>query len=359
MSPPFPARYWHRRSDGRVVCDLCPQGCALAPGHTGRCGVRRATEQGLQLLVYGQASGLSVDPIEKKPLLHFLPGSAVLSFGTAGCNLSCCFCQNAALSRGRPEAVAHQRATPAQIARAARDLGCRSVAFTYNEPLVFLEYAIDVAAACHEQGLLTVAVTAGQVNAAPRAEFFRHMDAANVDLKALDERFYRDLCGGSLAAVLETLAYLHDETKVWLEITHLVIPGENDAPADLARLSQWVLDHLGPTVPLHFSAFHPDADLWHRPPTPPVTLRQARATARTLGVRHAYTGNVADDEGSSTWCHACGALLIGRRGFLVTSWALGPGGQCPTCGTPCAGCFDARPGTWGGSRRSIQLADHA
>jgi pyruvate formate lyase activating enzyme len=331
----------------------------LAAGHTGRCGVRQANAQGLQLQVYGRASGLSVDPIEKKPLLHFLPGSAVLSFGTAGCNLTCRFCQNAPLSRGRPATVPHQQAAPAQIARTAHELGCRSVAFTYNEPLVFFEYAIDVAAACHELGLLTVAVTAGQVNAAPRAEFFRHMDAANVDLKAIDDRFYRDLCGASLAPVLETLTYLRHETKVWLEVTNLVIPGENDAPADLARLSQWVVDHLGPTVPLHFSAFHPVGDLWHRPPTPPATLRQARATAHTLGVRYAYTGNVADGEGSSTWCHACGALLIGRRGFSVTSWALGPEGQCPTCGAHCSGRFEARPGTWGGGRRSIELSDGA
>ena len=267
-----PTKYWRRLDDGRVQCALCPRFCKLHEGQRGFCFVRACEGGQVVLTTYGRSSGFCVDPIEKKPLSHFLPGTPVLSFGTAGCNLGCKFCQNWDISKSRELDTLADAASPEAVALAARQLGCRSVAFTYNDPVIFHEYAIDVARACREQGIKTVAVTAGEVCAEPRAEFSRVMDAANVDLKAFSERFYREVCAGSLARVLETLQYLKHETSVWFELTTLLIPGENDSDAELNELTQWVVEKLGPDVPLHFSAFHPDHRMLDRPPTPPSTL---------------------------------------------------------------------------------------
>ncbi|MFA6110428.1 MAG: AmmeMemoRadiSam system radical SAM enzyme [Candidatus Latescibacterota bacterium] len=357
MSRPAPARYWHRLADGRVRCDLCPRHCALRPGQRGLCFVRAADEQGLVLTTYGRSSGFCVDPIEKKPLNHFLPGSAVLSFGTAGCNLTCKFCQNWHVTRSRQTDTLAEEATPEQIAQAARRLGCRSVAFTYNDPVIFLEYAVDVAAACRAAGIRTVAVTAGQICAEPRQEFFAAMDAANVDLKGFTDRFYRRLCGGALAPVLETLEYLRRETEVWLELTTLLIPGENDGDDELHALSAWVAERLGPDVPLHFTAFHPDWHLRDRPPTPPETLARARRIARSHGLRHVYTGNVHDPEGGSTWCHGCGRRVIDRDWYVLGDYGLDDQGRCTHCGTVCAGRFDGPAGTWGARRLPVRLGE--
>ena len=315
--------------DGRVQCDLCPRFCKLHEGQRGFCFVRACEGGQVVLTTYGRSSGFCVDPIEKKPLYHFLPGTPVLSFGTAGCNLGCKFCQNWDISKSREVDTLADAATPVAIARAARSLKCRSVAFTYNDPVIFHEYAIDVAEACRERGIRTVAVTAGEVCAEPRAEFYKVMDAANVDLKAFTERFYREVCAGSLRPVLETLRYLKHETSVWFEITTLLIPGENDSDAELDALTRWVVDELGPDVPLHFSAFHPDYRMLDRPPTPPATLRRAREIALGNGVRYAYVGNVHDPEADSTRCHQCGQLLIGRDWYTLTAWNLTPEGCCP------------------------------
>ena len=350
-----PRQYWHPLSDGRVQCDLCPRACRLHEGQRGLCFVRQRVADAVVLTTYGRSSGFCVDPIEKKPLDHFLPGTAVLSFGTAGCNLACRFCQNWDISRSRELDTLADSASPKAIAEAAVALGCRSVAFTYNDPVIFAEYAIDVADACHARGVQAVAVTAGYVNATPRAEFFAHMDAANVDLKAFREAFYRDVCAGHLAPVLETLEYLRQETAVWLEITTLLIPGLNDGDAELEELSRWIGEHLGPDVPLHFTAFHPDWKLRDRPPTPLATLQHARAIALANGVRHVYTGNCPDPRGQSTWCHACGALLIGRDGYALGAWGLTDAGRCARCDVPCAGVFEARPGTWGSRRLPVRL----
>jgi pyruvate formate lyase activating enzyme len=350
-----PTRYWHRLADGRVQCDVCPRHCRLHEGQRGLCFVRTREGDEIVLTTYGRSSGFCVDPIEKKPLYHFLPGTPVLSFGTAGCNLTCRFCQNWSISKSREMDTLADQASPEAIARAAEALGCRSVAFTYNDPVVFLEYAIDVAQACHERGIRTVAVTAGYMCAAPRAEFYRHMDAANVDLKGFTERFYREVSGGHLQPVLETLEYLKHETDVWFELTTLLIPGENDDAAEVDALSRWVAERLGPDVPLHLTAFHPDWKMLDRPPTPPATLSRARRIARGNGLRHVYTGNVHDPEGDSTWCSGCGTLLIGRDWYRLEEWRLGPDGRCRACRQACPGVFEPRPGAWGRRRLPVQL----
>ncbi len=348
-------KYWQPLKDGRVQCDLCPRHCKLHEGQRGFCFVRMNQGGQIVLTTYGRSSGFCIDPIEKKPLHHFLPGTAVLSFGTAGCNLGCRFCQNWDISKSREMDTLADGAAPETIARAAEALGCRSVAFTYNDPVIFHEYAIDVARACHARGLRTVAVTAGYVCPEPRAEFYAHMDAANVDLKAFSERFYRKICAGALAPVLDTLRYIYHETSTWLEITTLLIPGENDSDAELHALTEWIVTHLGPDVPLHFTAFHPDWKMRDRPPTPPATLRRARAIALKNGLRYVYVGNILDPEGQSTYCHTCGRLLIGRAGYRITAWHLDAQGRCPDCGTPCAGVFEAQPGHWGPRRRPVWL----
>jgi pyruvate formate lyase activating enzyme len=339
-------RFWHRLPDGRIQCDLCPRFCKLQENQRGLCFVRARRGDRMVLTTYGRSSGFCVDPIEKKPLNHFLPGTPVLSFGTAGCNLTCRFCQNWDISKARDFDRLTDQASPDAIAQAAVASGCRSVAFTYNDPVVFVEYAIDVAQACHAAGLKTVAVSAGYMCDAPRAEFYRHIDAANIDLKGFTESFYKRLCTGSLAPVLETLEYLKHETRVWLEITTLLIPGENDSPAEIEALSAWILEHLGPDVPLHFTAFHPDWKMLDQQPTPASTLKAARTIARGLGVRHVYTGNICDEATQSTYCHVCNSRLIGRDWYDITSWSLNGDARCKNCGTPCAGVFDDRPGKW-------------
>jgi pyruvate formate lyase activating enzyme len=350
-----PARYWHRLADGRIQCDLCPRYCRLNEGQRGLCYVRARSGDRMVLATYGRSSGFCIDPIEKKPLNHFLPGTPVLSFGTAGCNLTCKFCQNWDISKARAADRLQDLASPRAIAEAAVGSGCRSVAFTYNDPVIFLEYAVDVAEACRALGIRTVAVSAGYITAEPRVEFFRHMDAANIDLKGFTERFYRNLCSGRLACVLETLEFLKHETNVWFEITTLLIPGENDGPAEIEALSRWVMEHLGPDVPLHFTAFHPDWKMLDRPPTPPATLIMARRIAQQAGLRYVFTGNIHDPAGQGTYCHGCGALLIGRDWYDLTGWNLTEDGGCRRCGMPCAGVFESAPGYWGRRRRPISV----
>ena len=349
-------RYWSRLEDGRVVCELCPRLCKLKEGQRGFCFVRENRDGGMVLTTYGLSSGFCVDPIEKKPLNHFYPGTGVLSFGTAGCNLACRFCQNWSISKSRETQTLADTASPQAIAEAALRSGSRSVAFTYNDPVIFLEYAVDVAAACHERGLETVAVTAGEILPEPRAEFFAHMDAANVDLKAFTEDFYSRLCGMALQPVLDTLEYLVHETEVWVELTTLLIPGENDSSEEIDEMTRWVVSELGPDVPMHFSAFHPDYRMNDLPPTPPATLSRARRIALDNGVRYAYTGNVVDPAGGSTYCHGCGELVIGRDWYRLGRWRLDDCGRCLKCGTACAGHFEGPPGTWGPRRLPIRIA---
>ena len=354
-----PTRYWHRLDDGRVQCDQCPRNCRLNEGQRGLCFVRGRENDQVVLTSYGRSSGFCVDPIEKKPLNHFLPGSAVLSFGTAGCNLSCRFCQNWDISKSREIDTLADAASPDAIARAAQRLGCASVAFTYNDPVIFAEYAIDVADACHALGIKAVAVTAGYMNPEPRAELYRHIDAANVDLKGFTDEFYVDLCAAHLEPVLDTLRYLRHETSVWLEITNLVIPGRNDSSEELDAMTRWIVAELGPSVPLHFTAFHPDYKLLDVPPTPPATLTRARAIAMRNGLRYAYTGNVHDTRGQSTSCHACGALLIGRDGYELGTYRLTGDGRCGRCAERIPGVFAGPPGRWGSRRLPVRIAAFA
>ena len=351
-----PGRYWHRAGDGRLQCDVCPRACRLREGQRGFCFVRGREGEAIVLETYGRSSGFCVDPIEKKPLNHFLPGTPVLSFGTAGCNLGCRFCQNWDISKSREVDTLADDASPEAIADTALRLGCRSVAFTYNDPVIFLEYAVDTAQACRERGLKSVAVTAGYVCPSPREELFAHVDAANVDLKSFSGDFYRGVCGGELAPVLETLEYVAQETDVWLEVTTLLIPGLNDSDGELDALTLWVAERLGADVPLHFTAFHPDWKLRDRPPTPPSTLRRARRIAQANGVRYAYTGNVHDREGQSTWCRGCGALLIERDWYELGAWNLTADGRCTACGTGCAGVFEEQAGRWGSRRLPVRIA---
>lgn len=349
------ARYWHLLDNGRIACDLCPRACALTDGQRGLCFVRQRRGEALHLTTFGRTTGFCIDPIEKKPLNHFHPGTPTLSFGTAGCNLACRFCQNWHMSKAQPTDDAGVFASPGQIAQAAERTGCRSVSFTYNDPVIFLEYAVETAKACAARGIRRVAVTAGYISPAPREEFFRHMDAANVDLKGFSERFYRRLCSGHLQPVLETLVYLRRETQVWLEVTTLLIPGENDSDAELDAMTGWMAEHLGPDVPLHFTAFHPDWKLRGVAPTASATLTRARRIARSNGLRHVFTGNVRDVEGGSTYCHGCGRVVIERAAWEISRWHLQPGGVCSFCGTTCAGVFDPVPGNWGSKRMPLRI----
>ncbi|MFP4273015.1 MAG: AmmeMemoRadiSam system radical SAM enzyme [Halothiobacillaceae bacterium] len=357
MSPDeaWPTEYWHALDDGRVQCDVCPRFCKLHEGQRGLCFVRGRLGDRVVLTSYGRSSGFCIDPIEKKPLNHFLPGTPVLSFGTAGCNLACRYCQNWDMSKSRALDTLMDQASPDELAAAALRHGCRSVAYTYNDPVIFLEYALDTAAACREVGIRSVAVTAGYITGAAREAFFAGMDAVNIDLKGFSEDFYWKLCGGHLAEVLETIEYVHHHTDAWLELTTLVIPGQNDADTEIEAMTRWIVEHLGPDVPLHFTAFHPDWKMQDVPPTPPQTLHRARRIARAAGLRHVFTGNLYDPEGQGSYCSHCNALLIGRDGYDITFWGLDPQGRCLQCGTSLAGVFEAEPGRWGARRQPIRL----
>jgi pyruvate formate lyase activating enzyme len=352
---------WTRLEDGRIECRLCPRFCKMRAGQRGLCFVRRAREdgEGMELTGYGRSTGFCVDPIEKKPLNHFLPGSSALSFGTAGCNLACAFCQNWDISKSREVARLSAHAMPETIARAAERLGCASVAYTYNDPVIFMEYALDTAAACKARGVKNVAVTAGFVCEEPRKRLFAAMDAANVDLKAFTERFYAKRCAGSLEPVLDTLKYLVRETDVWTEITTLLIPGENDSDDEIEALTQWVGRELGRDVPLHFTAFHPDYHMLDTSTTPLATLQKARAIAIANGLHHVYVGNVRDPAREATLCATCGARCIGRDRYEITEYRLDASGRCLACGAPMAGVFAERPGTWGSRRLPVAIERYA
>jgi pyruvate formate lyase activating enzyme len=348
--------YWHDLGDERIQCDLCPRFCKLHAGQRGLCFVRQNQDQKIVLTSYGRSSGFAIDPIEKKPLNHFYPGSSVFSFGTAGCNLACKFCQNWDISKSRQMDSIMSIAEPEMIAKKAAEQGCLSVAYTYNDPVIFHEYAIDTAIACRELGIKSVAVSAGYVCPEPRAEFYQYMDAANIDLKAFTERFYQKITGSHLAAVLDTLRYLQHETSVWLELTTLLIPGKNDSQAELEEMTQWVVENLGPDVPMHFTAFHPDWKMRDIPATPVTSLLLARDIALKNGVHYAYVGNVHHKPAESTYCHHCGQLLIGRDWYQLSEWNLNTTGACTACGTQCAGYFSEHAGIWGAKRMSVNIS---
>lgn len=350
-----PGRYWHVIDDGRIQCDLCPRDCKLHEGQRGACFVRQRVDDGMILSTYGRSSGFCIDPIEKKPLNHFLPGSKVLSFGTAGCNLACKFCQNWDISKAADMDRLMDHASPEAIADAAKRHGCESVAFTYNDPVIFAEYAIDVANACHASGIKTVAVTAGYMREAPRRDFYAVMDAANVDLKAFTDEFYFRQTGARLQPVLDTLVYLRHETDVWFEITTLLIPGMNDSDVEISAMSDWILENLGDDIPLHFTAFHPEYKMKALPSTPYDTLAKARSIARAAGLKYVYTGNVHDDAGGVTACPSCESRLIVRDWHELLGYRVTKEGSCPDCGQIIAGRFAEKPGDFGRRRIPIRI----
>jgi pyruvate formate lyase activating enzyme len=351
-----PGRWWHPLPDGRIQCDLCPRDCRLHEGQRGLCFVRKMEGGRMVLTTYGRSSGFCVDPVEKKPLNQFYPGTSILSFGTAGCNLACKFCQNWDISKSKEMDRLMDAATPDMIAAAAVELGCRSVAFTYNDPVIFAEYAMDIADACHARDVKTVAVTAGYMHAAPRREFYAKIDAANVDLKAFTEDFYFKLTGAHLQPVLDTLEYLVKETQVWTEITTLLIPGKNDSDEELRAECKWIMQHLGPDVPLHFTAFHPDWKMRDIPATPPETLSRARETARLAGLRYVYTGNVHDEEGGSTYCPSCENVVIVRDWYEIRGYHLTDDGACKHCGARLAGRYQKFGKPFGSRRIPVRIS---
>lgn len=354
LDPNYIGRYWTPTPEGRILCELCPRKCVLGEGQRGFCFVRQNVGGQMVLTTYGRSSGFCIDPIEKKPLNHFYPGTSVLSFGTAGCNLGCKFCQNWDISKSKEFDRLTDMASPAAIAQAAKKHDCKSVAFTYNDPVIFAEYAMDTADACHELGIKTVAVTAGYMTDKSRPEFYQHMDAANVDLKGFTERFYEKITAGHLQPVLDTLVYLKKETAVWFEITTLLIPGENDSEEEIHAMSEWIHKNLGDDVPLHFTAFHPDFKMLDKSDTPASTLTRSRQIALSKGLRYVYTGNVHDREGGSTYCPQCKKVLIERDWYVLGQYNLRDG-CCKFCGEPCAGRFDPRPGNWGARRLPISI----
>jgi pyruvate formate lyase activating enzyme len=351
----YPARWYHLLADGRLQCDLCPRDCRLHAGQRGACFVRQRVGDEMVLTTYGRSSGFCIDPIEKKPLNHFYPGSSILSFGTAGCNLACKFCQNWDISKSRDMDRLSDQAAPEAIAAAAIQHRCKSVAFTYNDPVIFAEYAMDIADACHDRGVRAVAVTAGYIHDAPRREFYAKMDAANVDLKAFTDEFYAKLCGARLQPVLDTLVYLRHETQVWLEITTLLIPGKNDSDEELRQECEWIMKHLGPDVPLHFTAFHPDHKMNDIPATPATTLTRARRIAIDAGLNYVYTGNVHDAAGGTTRCSGCGAPLIVRDWHRIESYRVTADGTCSECASVLPGHFEAYSRPFGNRRIPLFL----
>ncbi len=357
--PPFKhAEWWHKLDDGHIQCDLCPRYCRLKEGQQGLCFVRSCVNGKIVLTAYGHSSGFCIDPVEKKPLNHFYPGSSVLSFGTAGCNLACKFCQNWDISKSRETDRLSSQAMPELVVKAALANHCKSIAFTYNDPVIFMEYALDIAALCRNYNIKTIAVTAGYICEGPREQFFAGMDAANIDLKAFTERFYWKQTGGHLQVVLDALKYVHHETDVWLEITNLLIPGENDSEQEVTQMCEWVVENLGPYVPLHFTAFHPDWKMKNKLSTDISLLVKARNIAIATGLKYVYLGNIHDKEGQSTNCASCGEVLIGRDWYSLSEWNIEAKGACTACGAVCHGYFDLKPGSQGASRQAININDY-
>ncbi len=330
-------KYQNILRNGKVQCTICPRNCILSEGQEGFCHVRKNFNGHIVLDTYGYNTGLAIDPIEKKPLYQFYPTSSVLSFGTLGCNMGCIFCQNWHISKNR-EQNRYNRTTPAQIVALALEHNCKSVAFTYNEPVIFFEYAIDTAKLCRKNGIKTVVVTSGYINSEPAKEFFSYMDAANIDLKAFSEGFYKRNCLAKLQPVLDTIKYVANSTDCHLELTTLLIEGENDSDEEIRRECEWIIENIGDTVALHFSAFFPKYKFSNRKPTDFATLLRAYNIAKSVGLKYVYTGNITDIETSSTYCKRCGNAVIIRNGYqLLGSNLLYD--RCRFCGCACDGQF--------------------
>ena len=324
----------------KTKCKICPRQCDLEPDQSGFCHVRKNVGGKIHLTTYGYTTGLNIDPIEKKPLYHFYPGSKVLSFGTIGCNMGCAFCQNAHLSRSKEEPEKYYKASPEEIVDTALRHDCKSIAYTYNDPIIFIEYMRDTAKIAHEKGLKNVAITAGNISPEFHAEFFEYIDAANIDLKAFNDDFYKKHCLASLEPVLETIKYACN-AGVWLELTTLLIEGENDSTEEITKECAWIIDNLGVHVPLHFSAFFPAWKFSHKNPTRPETLLRAYEIARDMGLKYVYTGNIPNAVSTSTtYCENCNSAIIIRDGYSVVEYDLENGAHCRFCGFACSGRFE-------------------
>ncbi len=334
------ALWWETQEDGRILCTLCPRYCKIGEGQAGFCYIRKNIDGKLYSLGYGKSAGFAIDPIEKKPLNHFLPGTEILSFGTAGCNLGCRFCQNWSMSKAKLDDAQSLSASPEEVVKLALMRNIPSLAFTYNDPVIWGEFVIDISRIARECGLKSVMVTAGYITPEARPEVYRYIDAANIDLKAFTERFYHKLTFSHLDPVLDTLKWLKNETDIWVEITNLMIPGENDDLEETKQLCDWVLKNMGDSVPLHFTAFHPDFKMMDKPRTPAATLTRARQVALSTGIKYCYVGNIFDDEGQTTCCPSCGRTLIRRSWHDILEYHL-IGDRCP-CGQKIPGYFIAR-----------------
>jgi len=346
------ANFYHRVSNTKIQCDLCPRQCVIPEGQHGFCFVRQNHNQAMILTTYGRSSGFCIDPIEKKPLNHFYPGQPILSFGTAGCNLGCKFCQNWDISKAKELDKTQEQASPLEIAITTKKLNCLGIAFTYNDPVIFAEYAIDIAKECHQLDLKTVAVTAGYIMPEARKKFFKHIDAANIDLKAFSQTFYKKICMANLEPILDTLVYLKHETDVWFELTNLIIPQNNDNHKELDEMTKWIVKHLGPDIPLHFTAFHPDYKMTDIPKTEAKSLLEAYNIAKQNGLHYVYTGNIYDQKTGSTYCPSCNHCIIERNWYELGNYHIS-NGCCKFCNTKIAGKFMNKAGTWGRKRLAI------
>ncbi len=333
------ADWWELTESGKILCTLCPRYCKIGNGQSGFCFVRKNIDGKLYSIGYGRPTGFAIDPIEKKPLNHFYPGSGILSFGTAGCNLGCKFCQNWSMSKAHIDDQNSLRVSPEDVVNLALKNKANSIAYTYNDPTIFGEYVIDISKMAREEGLKSVMVTAGYIDKKARVDVYKYIDAANVDLKAFNKDFYRKLTLSNLNDVLDTLIWLKKETDIWIEITTLLIPGENDSTDELKKMCEWILENLGESVPLHFTAFHPDFKMNNKPPTSRETLKKSRGIALDAGIKYCYIGNVSDKDGQTTFCPKCRAVLIERDWHTVYTNKIN-NGQCFKCGEKIGGIFN-------------------
>lgn len=332
------ADWWEQADNGKILCTLCPRYCTIGEGQAGFCFIRQNINGKLYSIGYGRPTGFAIDPIEKKPLSHFLPGTQILSFGTAGCNLGCKFCQNWYVSKARLDSVNSMEVSPEEVVALAKRYKVPSIAFTYNDPVIFGEYVVDISKLARQEGIKSVMVTAGYIDKNARKDVYKYIDAANVDLKAFTESFYREITFSHLEHVLDTLKWLKHETDVWFEITTLLIPGENDSSDEIQNMCNWILENLGDEVPLHFTAFHPDFKMLNKSRTPVETLNRSRNIALKSGIKYCYTGNVHNREGQTTYCPSCSKPLIERDWHSINTNKL-TNNNCPYCNTKIAGVF--------------------
>jgi len=334
----YQAKWWNREESGRIKCTLCPRYCILSDGQKGFCFVRENIDGTLYSTAYGRPTGFAIDPIEKKPLFHFYPNTEILSFGTAGCNLGCKFCQNWTMSKSKLDEINSVSAIPEDVINLAQKHKVKSIAYTYNDPTIIGEYVIDISKLARELGIKSVMVTAGYIDAEARKDVYKYIDAANIDLKAFSENFYHNLTSSKLAPVLDTIKWLRNETDIWIELTTLLIPNENDSDDEIKEMTNWILENIGDEVPHHFTAFHPTFKMQNHQRTPSAALDRARSIALNAGMKYVYVGNVHNPEAETTYCPNCKTPLIERDWHNVNVNKIA-NGKCCNCNTKISGLF--------------------